>query len=213
MKKKNLIFVGAPGAGKGTFSSYLLAKYPLVHISTGDILRDEIKRGTKLGEEASLLMKEGKLVPDEIVAGMVKARLAKSDCDNGFILDGFPRTVPQAEALEQGGIRIDRAVDIAVSDEVILERLSGRRVCIQCGAPYHIKNSPPPADMICPKCGGEIITRKDDLPETIKARLKVYHVQTEPLKGFYEERGKLAVVPGEIGIEETTRLTLLALGV
>lgn len=209
----NLILLGAPGAGKGTQAEILKEKLGIPTISTGNILREAVKNGTELGLKAKAYMESGSLVPDELVISLIKERLAQDDCKNGFILDGFPRTVPQAEALEQCGIRIDRAIEIAVSDEVILDRLSGRRVCIQCGAPYHIKNNPPPADMICPKCGGEIITRKDDLPETIKARLKVYHVQTEPLKGFYEERGKLTVVIGEIGIEETSRLTLQALGV
>ncbi len=209
----NLILLGAPGAGKGTQAEVLKEKLGIPTISTGNILREAVKNGTELGLQAKTYMESGSLVPDELVISLIKERLAQDDCKNGFILDGFPRTVPQAEALEQSGIRIDLAIEIKVSDDVILERLSGRRVCIQCGAPFHIKNSPPPADMICPKCGGEIITRKDDLPETIKARLKVYHVQTEPLKGFYEERGKLVVVPGEISIEETTRLTLQALGV
>lgn len=209
----NLILLGAPGAGKGTQAEVLKEKLGIPTISTGNILREAVKNGTELGLLAKTYMESGSLVPDELVISLIKERLARDDCKNGFILDGFPRTVPQAEALEQSGIQIDLAIEIKVSDDVILERLSGRRVCIQCGAPFHIKNSPPPEDMICPKCGGEIITRKDDLPETIEARLKVYHVQTEPLKGFYEERGKLVVVPGEISIEETTRLTLQALGV
>ena len=158
-------------------------------------------------------MESGKLVPDALVISIIKERLAEDDCKNGFILDGFPRTIPQAEALEKSGVVIDRAVEIAVSDDAILARLSGRRVCIKCGVPYHIVSCPPPADNICPKCGGEIITRKDDLPETIKSRLEVYHSQTEPIKGFYEERGKLTVVPGEGGIENTSRAILEALGV
>lgn len=209
----NLILLGAPGAGKGTQAEILKDKLGIPTISTGNILREAVKNGTALGLEAKGYMESGNLVPDALVISIIKERLAEDDCKNGFILDGFPRTVPQAEALDESGINIDRAVEIAVSDEAIMARLSGRRVCIKCGAPYHIVSCPPPADNICPKCGGEIITRKDDLPETIKSRLEVYHSQTEPLKGFYEGKGKLTVVPGENGIEETSRLTLEALGV
>lgn len=209
----NLILLGAPGAGKGTQAEILKDKLGIPTISTGNILREAVKNGTALGLEAKGYMESGNLVPDALVISIIKERLAEADCKNGFILDGFPRTVPQAEALDENGIQIDRAVEIAVSDEAIMARLSGRRVCIKCGAPYHIVSCPPPADNICPKCGGEIITRKDDLPETIKSRLEVYHSQTEPLKGFYEGKGKLTVVPGENGIEETSRLTLEALGV
>ncbi len=209
----NLILLGAPGAGKGTQAEILKDKLGIPTISTGNILREAVKNGTALGLEAKGYMESGNLVPDALVISIIKERLAEDDCKNGFILDGFPRTVPQAEALDESGINIDRAVEIAVSDEAIMARLSGRRVCIKCGAPYHIVSCPPPADNICPKCGGEIITRKDDLPETIKSRLEVYHSQTEPLKGFYERKGKLTVVPGENGIEETSRLTLEALGV
>lgn len=209
----NLILLGAPGAGKGTQAEILKDKLGIPTISTGNILREAVKNGTALGLEAKGYMESGNLVPDALVISIIKERLAEDDCKNGFILDGFPRTVPQAEALDENGIQIDRAVEIAVSDEAIMARLSGRRVCIKCGAPYHIVSCPPPADNICPKCGGEIITRKDDLPETIKSRLEVYHSQTEPLKGFYEGKGKLTVVPGENGIEETSRLTLEALGV
>lgn len=209
----NLVLLGAPGAGKGTQAEILKEKLAIPTISTGNILREAVKNETKLGLEAKGYMDSGKLVPDALVISIIKERLAKDDCKNGFILDGFPRTIPQAEALEESGVVIDRAVEIAVSDEAILARLSGRRVCIKCGAPYHIVSCPPPADNICPKCGGEIITRKDDLPETIKSRLEVYHSQTEPIKGFYEERGKLSVVPGEGGIENTSRAILEALGV
>lgn len=209
----NLILLGAPGAGKGTQAEILRDKLGIPTISTGNILREAVKNETPLGLEAKGYMESGNLVPDALVISLIKERLAKDDCKDGFILDGFPRTVPQAEALDENGIEIDRAVEIAVSDEAIMARLSGRRVCIKCGAPYHIISCPPPADNICPKCGGEIITRKDDLPETIKSRLEVYHSQTEPLKEFYEGKGKLTVVPGENGIEETSRLTLKALEV
>ena len=209
----NLILLGAPGAGKGTQAEILKEKLGIPTVSTGNILREAVKNETPLGLEAKGYMESGALVPDELVISLIKERLAKDDCLNGFILDGFPRTIPQAIALEENGVRIDNALEISVSDEVIMSRLSGRRVCIKCGAPYHIVSCPPPSDNICPKCGGEIITRKDDLPETIKQRLAVYHEQTEPLKGFYEERGKLIVVHGENDIADTTRETLAALGV
>ena len=208
-----LILLGAPGAGKGTQAEILSKLLNIPTISTGNILRAAMKNGTPVGLRAKEYVESGKLVPDDVIIGIVNERLAEPDCANGYILDGMPRTIPQAEALEKSGVVIDRAVEIAVSDDAILARLSGRRVCIKCGAPYHIVSCPPPADNICPKCGGEIITRKDDLPETIKARLEVYHSQTEPIKGFYEERGKLTVVPGEGGIENTSRAILEALGV
>lgn len=209
----NLVLLGAPGAGKGTQAEILKEKLAIPTISTGNILREAVKNGTKLGLEAKEYMESGNLVPDTLVISIIKERLAENDCKDGFILDGFPRTIPQAQALEDSGVVIDRAVEIVVSDDSILARLSGRRVCIKCGAPYHIVSCPPPADNVCPKCGGEIITRKDDLPETIKSRLEVYHSQTEPIKGFYEERGKLTAVPGEDGIENTSRAMLEALGV
>lgn len=208
-----LILLGAPGAGKGTQAEILSKLLNIPTISTGNILRAAMKNGTPVGLRAKEYVESGKLVPDDVIIGIVNERLAEPDCANGYILDGMPRTIPQAEALEKSGVVIDRAVEIAVSDDAILARLSGRRVCIKCGAPYHIVSCPPPADNICPKCGGEIITRKDDLPETIKSRLEVYHSQTEPIKGFYEERGKLTVVPGEGGIENTSRAILEALGV
>ena len=209
----NLILLGAPGAGKGTQAEILKEKLAIPTISTGNILREAVKNETPLGLEAKGYMESGKLVPDALVISIIEERLTKDDCKNGFILDGFPRTIPQAEALQEGGVRIDKALEIAVSDDEIIARLSGRRVCSGCGAPYHMISCPPPGDNVCPKCGAEIITRKDDLPETIKHRLDVYHEQTEPLKGFYGEQGKHAVVNGENGIEETTHLALKALGV
>ena len=209
----NLILLGAPGAGKGTQAEILKEKLGIPTISTGNILREAVKNETPLGLEAKGYMESGKLVPDTLVISIIEERLKQDDCTKGFILDGFPRTIPQAEALEEGGVRIDKALEIGVSDDVIISRLSGRRVCQGCGAPYHMISNPPPADGICPKCGAAIVTRKDDLPETIKHRLEVYHEQTEPLKHFYGEKGKLAVVNGENGIEETTRLSLEALGV
>ena len=209
----NLILLGAPGAGKGTQAEILKEKLGIPTISTGNILREAVKNETPLGLEAKGYMESGKLVPDALVISIIEERLKEDDCKNGFILDGFPRTIPQAEALQAAGVQIDKALEIAVSDDVIVSRLSGRRVCIKCGAPYHMISCPPPADNVCPKCGGEIITRKDDLPETILQRLDTYHAQTEPLKGFYGDQGKLAVVNGENGIEDTTRLSLEALGV
>ena len=185
----NLILLGAPGAGKGTQAEILKEKLAIPTISTGNILREAVKNETPLGLEAKGYMESGKLVPDALVISIIEERLTKDDCKNGFILDGFPRTIPQAEALQEGGVRIDKALEIAVSDDEIIARLSGRRVCSGCGAPYHMISCPPPADNVCPKCGAEIITRKDDLPETIKHRLDVYHEQTEPLKGFYGEQG------------------------
>ena len=195
LTQKNLIFVGAPGAGKGTISAVMLEKYPLVHISTGDILRDEVKRGTELGQQASVLMKEGKLVPDEIVAGMVRARLAQKDCDNGFILDGFPRTIAQAETLARiltdMGKKIDAVVYLNVADEVILQRLTARMNCRGCDAIYNKIFMPPKVEGICDKCGSELFQRADDSLETAKSRLAVFHKQTQPLIDFYEKLGLL----------------------
>ena len=185
----NLILLGAPGAGKGTQAEILCGSLNIPTISTGNMIREALKSGTEMGLKAKAYIEAGQLVPDEVVIGIVDERLRMDDCKNGFILDGFPRTIPQAEALQEGGVRIDKTLEIAVSDDEIIARLSGRRVCSGCGAPYHMISCPPPADNVCPKCGAEIITRKDDLPETIKHRLDVYHEQTEPLKGFYGEQG------------------------
>ena len=195
LTQKNLIFVGAPGAGKGTISAVMLEKYPLVHISTGDILRDEVKRGTELGQQASVLMKEGKLVPDEIVAGMVRARLAQKDCDNGFILDGFPRTINQAnllaEALKELGRPLDRVVYLQVDDEIILKRLTARQNCKKCGAIFNKIFMPSKVENVCDNCGGELFQRPDDSLETAKSRLEVYYKQTQPLIDYYEKLGLL----------------------
>ena len=207
----NLILLGAPGAGKGTQAEILKEKLAIPTISTGNILREAVKNETPLGLEAKGYMESGKLVPDALVISIIEERLTKDDCKNGFILDGFPRTIPQAKALEESGVRIDKALEIAVRDEVIVSRLSGRRVCSGCGAPYHMISCPPPADNICPKCGAEIITRKDDLPETIKQRLNVYHEQTEPLKDFYAKCGKLRSVEGTAPITEITEAILKVL--
>ena len=208
----NLILLGAPGAGKGTQAEIICDKLGIPAISTGNIIREALKNGTELGLKAKSYMDEGKLVPDEVVIGIIKERLAEPDCKDGFVLDGFPRTVPQAEALDKMGVVIDKVIDIEVPDAKIEERLSGRRVCESCGASYHILFKPSVSDTECAKCGGKLIVRKDDQPETIRERLRVYHEQTEPLKGYYEKTGKLAVVEGQEEVADTTRLTLAALG-
>lgn len=207
----NLILLGAPGAGKGTQAEVICSTLNIPAISTGNILREAIKNGTALGMEAKTYMDGGKLVPDEIVINILKERLSADDCAGGFILDGFPRTVPQAEALDAMGVRIDRVVDIEVADEKIMQRLSGRRVCESCGASYHLEYKPSKAEGVCDKCGGKTVQRKDDHPDTIKERLHVYHEQTEPLKDYYLKTGKLVVVEGQEEVADTSALTLKAL--
>lgn len=207
----NLILLGAPGAGKGTQAEVICDKLGIPAISTGNIIREALKNGTELGLKAKSYMDEGKLVPDEVVIDIIKERLSKDDCKNGFILDGFPRTVPQAEALDAMGVTIDRVVDIEVSDEDIQRRLSGRRVCESCGASYHIDYKQSKTEGVCDKCGGNTVQRKDDHPDTIKERLAVYHEQTEPLKDYYAKSGKLKIVEGQEEVSETSRLTLKAL--
>lgn len=206
----NLILLGAPGAGKGTQAEVICDTLKIPAISTGNILREAIKNETALGMEAKSYMDGGKLVPDEIVINILKERLEKDDCKNGFILDGFPRTVPQAEALDKMGVNIDRVIDIEVEDEKIMKRLSGRRVCEDCGASYHLEYKPSKAEGKCDKCGGNTVQRKDDHPDTIKERLQVYHQQTEPLKDYYYATGKLIVVEGQEDVADTTALTLKA---
>lgn len=206
----NLIFLGAPGAGKGTQAEVISEHLGIPTISTGNIIREALKNGTEMGLKAKSYMDEGKLVPDDIVIGIIKERLAKDDCKNGFILDGFPRTVPQAEALDQMGIVIDRVVDIEVPDEKIMARLSGRRVCEVCGASYHLEYKPSKVEGVCDKCGGKTVLRKDDHPDTVKERLRVYHEQTEPLKDYYEKAAKLVVVIGQEEVKDTTALTIKA---
>ena len=200
-----LIFLGPPGAGKGTQAAIVSKELGIPSISTGDMLRAAVKEGTKVGLEAKSFMDAGKLVPDAVIIGIVDERLAKPDCAKGYILDGVPRTLAQAEALEKAGIAFDHVISLEVRDEAIVERMSGRRVCAKCGTPFHVVNNPPTAEGVCDACGGELIQRADDKAETVRHRLEVYHEETEPLKSFYEERGVLDLVPGDLGtIEETT---------
>ena len=206
-----LILLGAPGAGKGTQAEVICEKFNIPAISTGNILREAIKNGTEMGLKAKAYIDNGELVPDEVVIGIIKDRLAMDDCANGFILDGFPRTIPQAEALDKMGIGIDCALSIEVPDEKIMQRLSGRRVCGECGASYHIDYKKPTVDGVCDACNGALVQRKDDKPETIAERLKVYHDQTEPLKDYYKNAGKLRIVEGQEKVEDTSKLVLSAL--
>jgi len=198
ISKKNLIFLGAPGAGKGTGASGLLEREPLVHISTGDILRAEIKNGTELGESASVLMEKGELVPDEIVAGMVKSRLGQADCDNGFILDGFPRTIKQAELLEDAlkgiGKEIDAVIYFDISDDILLKRLTARISCKQCGRIYNKLFMPPKQENTCDDCDVDLFQRPDDSLETAKDRLKVFYKNTQPLIDYYKEKNLLTSI-------------------
>lgn len=209
----NLILLGAPGAGKGTQAEIICEKLSIPAISTGNIIREALANGTEMGMKAKAYMDEGKLVPDDVVIGIIRERLAKDDCKNGFILDGFPRTIPQAEALDQMGIVIDRVISIEVPDEKIAARMAGRRVCPKCGASYHTEYKKPAKDGICNACGSELIQRKDDAPETVLERLHVYHEQTEPLKDYYRKAGKLKSVKGQEKVEDTTRLVFEALGI
>lgn len=206
-----LIFLGAPGAGKGTQAEVVSEKLAIPAISTGNIIRAALKEQTEMGIKAKDYIEKGQLVPDDVVIGIIKERLAENDCANGFILDGFPRTIPQAEALDQMGVQIDKVVDIDVSDGEIVHRLSGRRVCESCGATYHLDYNKPKAEGTCDACAGALIQRKDDSPETVQQRLAVYHEQTKPLEDYYRAQGKLSVVSGEGEIEEITRLTIAAL--
>ena len=207
----NLILLGAPGAGKGTQAEVICSKLSIPAISTGNIIREALAKGTEMGIKAKSYIDAGRLVPDDVVIGIIKERLAKDDCKNGFILDGFPRTIPQAEALDAMGVVIDRVIDIEVSDEAIVNRLSGRRVCASCGASYHLEYKKPAKEGVCDSCGGELIQRKDDHPDTVLDRLRVYHEQTEPLKDYYSKAGLLRVVEGQEEVAQTTALTLKAL--
>ena len=211
-----LIMLGAPGAGKGTQAAKVAESLHIPHISTGDIFRANIKNGTELGKKAKAFMDAGKLVPDELTCDLVADRLAQSDCSEGFILDGFPRTIPQAEALEEVlkklGTKIDYAVNIDVPDEAIVSRMSGRRACVGCGATYHIVYNPPKTENVCDVCGQTLILRDDDKPETVQTRLKVYHDQTQPLIDFYSGKGALVTVDGTMALEDVFKAILKAIG-
>ena len=202
----NIILLGPPGGGKGTQAKKIVEKYGIPHIATGDILREAVAKGTELGKKAKEYMEKGQLVPDEVVIGLIEERLKESDCEKGFILDGFPRTVAQAEALEKVlenmGRKIDHVIDIEVPEEELLKRLTGRRTCKKCGAMYHIVFNPPKQEGICDKCGGELYQRADDNEETVKSRLEVYHNQTAPLIDFYSQKGLLRQVNGTGSIQD-----------
>ena len=206
-----LILLGAPGAGKGTQAEIISETLHIPTISTGNIIREALKSGTEMGLKAKEYMDTGRLVPDDVVIGIIQERLAKPDCANGFILDGFPRTIPQAEALDRMSIEIDRVIDIEVADEEIARRVSGRRVCPGCGASYHVDYKKPAVENVCDHCGDTLVQRKDDHPDTVRERLRVYHEQTEPLKGYYAASGKLFIVEGQEEVADTTKLTLAAL--
>lgn len=208
-----LILLGAPGAGKGTQAEILSAKLGIPTISTGNILRAAIKEGTEIGLQAKSYMDAGKLVPDSVIIGIVAQRLSQPDCAEGFILDGVPRTLPQAEALDQHGVSFDHVLSIEISDEEIEQRMSGRRVCSKCGAPYHVKAKPPKQEGVCDACGGPLMQRDDDKAETVRHRLEVYHAETEPLKGYYEKKGVLVPVDNQPTIEATTQVIVEALGI
>ena len=207
----NLIMLGAPGAGKGTQAERISEKYGIPTISTGEILRNAISTGTELGKTAKSYMDAGQLVPDKVVIGIISDFLNQDSCKNGFILDGFPRSIPQAEALDNMGVKIDAVVSIEVADEKIVERMSGRRVCPACGASYHIVYKPSEKEGVCTKCGADLIIRKDDNPDTVLARLHTYHKQTEPLKGYYAAKGILIEIEGQEEVADTTALTFAAL--
>ena len=206
-----LILLGAPGAGKGTQAEFICGKLSIPTISTGNIIRAALKNGTEMGLKAKEFIDNGQLVPDDVVIGIIKERLSEDDCQNGFILDGFPRTIPQAEALDEMGIEIDKVIDIEVPDEKIVARMSGRRVCPKCGNSYHLIYKQPAKENTCDACGEELVLRKDDHPDTVKERLDVYHSQTEPLKDFYGKKNKLFIVEGQEEVADTSALVLKAL--
>lgn len=211
-----IIMLGAPGAGKGTQAKMIAEKYGIPHISTGDIFRYNIKNGTELGKEAKKYMDQGLLVPDELTVKILLDRVAKDDCKNGYVLDGFPRTIPQAEVLEEAltklGDRIDYAINVEVPDENIVKRMGGRRACVNCGATYHIEYVPPKKEGICDNCGSELILRDDDKPETVKNRLSVYHKQTQPLIDFYNGKGVLRTVDGTVDMKDVFNAIVAILG-
>ena len=205
----NLMVFGAPGAGKGTQAKFLIEKYNIPQISTGDILRAAIANNTPMGLEAKKYMDEGKLVPDSTIIGIIKDRLSEDDCKNGFILDGFPRTLPQAEALEklmnEMGIKLDKVISLNVPDELIVGRITGRRVCKDCGASFHVEFNPSKKEGVCDYCGGELIIRKDDNADTVKSRLEAYHTQTAPLFDFYKKKGVMVEIDGTKDVEDVTK--------
>ena len=208
----NMILLGAPGAGKGTQAELLVEKFHIPSISTGNMLREAMRKDTPLGRSVKKHMDGGSLVPDDLILSIIQERIAQPDCKNGFILDGVPRTLPQAEAMDAEGIRIDHVISLEVDDEKITVRMSGRRVCTKCGASYHIVNNPPKTEGICDLCGAEINIRKDDEPETVKHRLEVYHASTEILKSYYAKQGKLCMVSSDQPIEDVHRDIMKALG-
>ena len=207
----NLILMGAPGAGKGTQSAKISEKWNIPAVSTGDMLRAAVREGTPLGVAAKSCMDEGRLVPDEIVIGIIKDYLSSDKCTNGFILDGFPRSIPQAEALDAMGVKIDAALSIEVADEKIVERMSGRRICSSCGASYHVKYNPPKVQDVCDACSASLYTRDDDAAETVLNRLETFHKTTEPLKDYYAAKNLLICVEGREKVEDTTAAVMSAL--
>jgi adenylate kinase len=211
-----IIMLGAPGAGKGTQAKMIAEKYGIPHISTGDIFRANIKNGTELGKEAKTYMDQGLLVPDELTVKILLDRVAQEDCKTGYVLDGFPRTIPQAEVLDKAlselGDKIDFAIDVDVPDENIVRRMGGRRACLSCGATYHIEHVPPKKEGICDTCGSELVLRDDDKPETVKNRLNVYHEQTQPLIEFYTEKGVLKTVDGTVDMQDVFAAIIKILG-
>ena len=211
-----IIMLGAPGAGKGTQAKMIADKYGVPHVSTGDIFRANIKNGTELGKEAKKYMDQGLLVPDELTVKILLDRVSQPDCKNGYVLDGFPRTIPQAEVLDKAlaelGESIDYAIDVDVPDENIVKRMSGRRACVSCGATYHVVHVPPKKEGICDRCGSELILRDDDKPETVKNRLDVYHKQTQPLIDFYTKKGVLKTVDGTVDMQDVFKAIVAILG-
>lgn len=207
----NLILLGAPGAGKGTLASYLIEKMGVPSVSTGNILREAIRCGTALGQQAKAFMDAGKLVPDQLVIDLLKDRISQDDCKNGFILDGFPRTIPQAETLDTIA-SIDKVLNLDVPDSVIMDRMTGRRSCPACGMTYHVQNNPPKAEGVCDNCGAALEIRRDDSPAVVSKRLETYHTQTEPLRAYYEAQGKLSNLDGTQGIHQTEAFAAAALG-
>ena len=211
-----IIMLGAPGAGKGTQAKMIAEKYSIPHVSTGDIFRANIKNGTELGKEAKKYMDQGLLVPDELTVKILLDRVAQPDCENGYVLDGFPRTIPQAQVLDEAltklGEKIDYAINVDVPDENIVKRMSGRRACLKCGATYHIEHIPPKKEGLCDTCGSELVLRDDDKPETVLNRLKVYHEQTQPLIDFYTAKGVLKTVDGTVDMQDVFASIIAILG-